>query len=94
MHQAATSRWVWTVARTASALARCRLCSNRRDALGLSADVLTAIERRIATELEVFLIPVEDTVNLIAEVLQNTALDPKDRAMLEPLAAAITKSFQ
>jgi class 3 adenylate cyclase len=67
--------------------------SNRRDALGLSADVLAAIERRIATELEVFLIPVEDTVNLIADVLQNTALDPKDRAMLEPLAFRVLSNL-
>ncbi len=67
--------------------------SNRRDALGLSADVLTAIERRIAAELEVFLIPVEDTVNLIADVLQNTALDPKDRAMLEPLAFRVLSNL-
>jgi len=60
--------------------------SNRRDALALSNDVLAAIERRIAKELEAFFIPVEDTVNLIADVLQNTSFDPKNRAMLEPLA--------
>ncbi|MBW2411279.1 MAG: GAF domain-containing protein, partial [Deltaproteobacteria bacterium] len=60
--------------------------SNRRDALTLSEDVLGAIERRIARELEIFLIPVEDTVNLIADVLQNTSYDPKNRTMLEPMA--------
>ena len=60
--------------------------SNRRDALGLSDDVLGAIERRIARELEAFILPVEDTTNLIADVLQNTSYDPKNRTMLEPLA--------
>ncbi len=60
--------------------------SNRRDALGLSEDILGAIERRIARELEAFILPVEDTVNLIADVLQNMSYNPKNRAMLEPLA--------
>ena len=49
-------------------------------------DVLAAIERRIAKELETFLIPVEDTVNLITDVLQNTTFDIRNRDMLEPLA--------
>jgi class 3 adenylate cyclase len=60
--------------------------SNRRDALALTDDILGAIERRIAKELETFLIPVEDTVNLITDVLQNTSFDIRNRDMLEPLA--------
>lgn len=60
--------------------------SNRRDALALSDDLLGVIERRIARELETFLFPIEDTVLLTADVLENTSFDTKNRAMLEPLA--------
>jgi hypothetical protein len=60
--------------------------SNRRDALALTDDILAAIERRIAKELEAFFVPVEDTVNLVTDVLQNTPFDAKNRAILEPLA--------
>lgn len=67
--------------------------SNRRDALGLSEDVLEAIERRIARELEAFMIPVEDTVNLVAEVLQHTSYDPKNRTLLEPMAFRVLKNL-
>ena len=60
--------------------------SNRRDALALSDDLLGAIERRIAGELDAFLIPIEDTVQLTAEVLRNTSFDIHNRDLLEPLA--------
>ena len=43
--------------------------SNRRDALTLSNDLLGAIERRIAKELEFFVIPVEDTVQLTPDII-------------------------
>jgi len=45
--------------------------SNRRDALTLSDDLLRAIERRITKELETFLNPIEDTVQLTAVFLEN-----------------------
>jgi class 3 adenylate cyclase len=60
--------------------------SNRRDALALSDDVLGAIERRIAGELEAFLTPIEDTVRLTANFLENTSFDIHNRDLLEPLA--------
>ncbi|MGD8714039.1 MAG: adenylate/guanylate cyclase domain-containing protein [Desulfobacterales bacterium] len=60
--------------------------SNRRDALTLSNDLLGAIERRIAKELESFVIPVEDAVRLTAAVLENTSFDISNRTLLEPLA--------
>jgi class 3 adenylate cyclase len=60
--------------------------SNRRDALALSDDLLGAIERRIAGELNAFLIPIEDTVQLTAEVLSNTPFDVHNRDLIEPLA--------
>ena len=60
--------------------------SNRRDALALSDDLLGAIERRIAGELNAFLIPIEDTVQLTAEVLSNTPFDVHNRDFTEPLA--------
>ena len=60
--------------------------SNRRDALALSNDLLGAIERRIAGELGAFLTPIEDTVQLTAEVLSNAPLDVHNRDLIEPLA--------
>jgi class 3 adenylate cyclase len=67
--------------------------SNRRDALALSDDILAAIERRIAKELETFLVPVEDTVNLISDVLQNISVDIKNRAFLETLAFRVLSNL-
>jgi class 3 adenylate cyclase len=63
--------------------------SNRRDALALSDDVLTAIERRIAGELDAFLTPIEDTVRLTATVLENTSFDIRNRDRLEALAFGV-----
>jgi class 3 adenylate cyclase/GAF domain-containing protein len=60
--------------------------SNRRDALALSEEVLGAIERRIAGELDAFIVPVEDTVQLTADFLENTPFDIRNRDLLEPLA--------
>ncbi|MGD9172771.1 MAG: cache domain-containing protein, partial [Desulfobacterales bacterium] len=60
--------------------------SNRRDALALSEDVLGAIERRIAGELDAFIVPIEDTVQLTADFLENTPFDIRNRDLLEPLA--------
>jgi len=60
--------------------------SNRRDALALSDDLLGSIERRIAKELESFVIPIENTVRLSADVLKNTSFDINNRTLLEPLA--------
>jgi class 3 adenylate cyclase len=60
--------------------------SNRRDALALSDDVLGAIERRIAGELDAFLSPIEDTVRLTADFFENTSFDINNRDLLEPLA--------
>ena len=63
--------------------------SNRRDALALSDNLLGAIERRIAGELEAFLSPIEDTVRLTATFLDNTPFDIHNRNLLEPLAFGI-----
>jgi len=60
--------------------------SNRRDALMLSDDLLRAIERRIAKELETFLDPIEDTVQLTAVFFENIAFDVSNRTLIEPLA--------
>jgi class 3 adenylate cyclase len=60
--------------------------SNRRDALILSDDLLGTIERRIAGELNAFVVPIEDAVQLTAEVLKNTPLDVHNRDLIEPLA--------
>jgi class 3 adenylate cyclase len=60
--------------------------SNRRDALALSADVLAAIERRIAGELEAFLAPIEDTVRLTTTFLENAGFNIDNRDLLETLA--------
>jgi hypothetical protein len=60
--------------------------SNRRDALALSNEVLGAIERRIAGELQAFIRPVEDTVRLTANFLENRSFDIHNRDLLEPLA--------
>ena len=59
--------------------------SNRRDALALSDEVLGAIERRIAGELDAFIKPIEDTVQLTADFLENTPFDIRNRDLLEPL---------
>jgi len=60
--------------------------SNRRDALTLSDDLLSAIERRIAKELETFLSPIEDTVQLTGVFFENIPFDVSNRTLLEPLA--------
>ena len=60
--------------------------SNRRDALTLSDDLLRAIERRIAKELETFVNPIEDTVQLTSVFLENIPFDVSNRTLLEPLA--------
>ena len=67
--------------------------SNRREALALSNEVLGAIERRIAGELEAFLKPIEDTVQLTATFLNNSSFDIKDRDQLEPLAFGILNNL-
>jgi adenylate cyclase len=54
--------------------------------LTLSNDLLGAIERRIAKELESFVIPVEEAVRFTAAVLENTSFDINNRTLLEPLA--------
>ena len=59
---------------------------NRRDALILSDDLLRAIEKRIFKELETFLSPIEDTVQLMEVFLENISFDVSNRALLEPLA--------
>ena len=60
--------------------------SNRRDALTLSEDLLRAIERRITKELETFVNPIEDTVQLTSVFLENIPFDVSNRTLLEPLA--------
>jgi hypothetical protein len=60
--------------------------SNRRDALALSEDLLGAIERRIAGELNAFFVPIEDAVQLTAEVLRNAPFDVHNRDLIEPFA--------
>ncbi|MBW2442853.1 MAG: GAF domain-containing protein [Deltaproteobacteria bacterium] len=67
--------------------------SNRRDALALSDDVLTAIERRIAGELDAFLKPVEDTVRLTANFLENASFDIHNRDLLEPLGFRVLNNL-
>ena len=67
--------------------------SNRRDALTLSDDLLRAIERRIAKELEAFLNPIEDTVQLTAVFLENIPFDVSNRTLLEPLAFKLLASL-
>ena len=67
--------------------------SNRRDALALSDEVLGAIERRIAGELEAFLKPIEDTVQLTANFLSNSTFDIQNRDRLEPLAFGILRNL-
>jgi class 3 adenylate cyclase/GAF domain-containing protein len=59
--------------------------SNRRDALALSDDVLKAIERRIAGELDAYFTPIEDTVRLTADFLENASFDIHNRDLLESL---------
>ena len=62
--------------------------SNRRDALALSDDLLGAIERRIGGELDAFLAPIEDTVQLTADFIKNTSFDihKRKRDFFESLA--------
>jgi hypothetical protein len=60
--------------------------SNRRDALALSDDLLGAIERRIGGELDAFLAPIEDTVQLTADFIKNVSFDIHKRDFFEPLA--------
>jgi len=63
--------------------------SNRRDALALSNEVLGAIERRIAGELEAFIAPIEDTLGLTADFLNTMSFDIHNRELLEPLAFGV-----
>jgi hypothetical protein len=67
--------------------------SNRRDALALSDDVLTSIERRIAGELDAFLKPIEDTVRLTVNFLENTSFDIHNRDMLEQLGFKVLNNL-
>ncbi|MGD9079473.1 MAG: cache domain-containing protein, partial [Desulfobacterales bacterium] len=67
--------------------------SNRRDALALSEEVLGAIERRIAGELDAFIVPIEDTVRLTADFLENTPFDIRNRNLLEPLAFRVLENL-
>ena len=67
--------------------------SNKRDALALSDDVLTAIERRIAGELDAFLKPIEDTVRLTVNFLENTSFEVHNRDVLEPLGFKVLRNL-
>ena len=67
--------------------------SNRRDALNLSDDLLRAIERRIAKELETFINPIQDAVQLTAVFLENIPFDVSNRTLLEPLAFKVLASL-
>jgi class 3 adenylate cyclase/GAF domain-containing protein len=55
--------------------------------------VLGAIERRIAGELDAFIVPIEDTVRLTADFLENTPFDIRNRNLLEPLAFRVLENL-
>lgn len=68
--------------------------SNLKDSLALSSDLLEAIEKRIAEELETFLTPIEDTLQLAEAVLENASFDIGNRLLLEPLAFTVLTNLR
>ena len=70
--------------------------SNRKDALALSDDLLSSLERRIATEVRAFLTPAADAVEISHNVLNQTKYPffaDGWQALAEPLAMQVLKTL-
>ena len=60
--------------------------SNRKDALALSADLLSSLDREISTEVRAFLSPASDMVRIIDGTMQRSSDWADRQALGEPLA--------
>ncbi len=66
---------------------------NRRDTLGLSDDLLKALDRRIATQVHDYLIPASEMVGLAANIVQDPAFGIDKDSQIEALAIQILRTY-
>lgn len=66
--------------------------SNRRDALGLSQDVLSALDERVVTQLQSYLTPAVRVLALMRAVIAQPPFDAAGRQPAERLAAEVLRN--
>ena len=66
---------------------------NRRDALALSDDLLRELQRRIATEVKVYLTPAADVAGLAVAMLRGQAVETDFPALTETLAMDVLDNY-
>ena len=67
--------------------------NNRHDALELTDDLLETLDRRIAAEVENYLGPASDTVQLLANIIRDPSIGITDRSQIEPFVIQILKTY-
>jgi len=66
--------------------------SNRRDALVLSDTLLETLGGRIAEEVQDYLAPAQEAVNLVSNILSNPSIGITDHSALEPLGVQLLRT--
>jgi len=67
--------------------------SNRRDALALSHDVLTALDKRVSQQLQSYLTPAVRALDLLHGTLPHGAISDNDRALAQNLAIGVLRNL-
>ncbi len=67
--------------------------NNRHDALELTDDLLETLDRRIAAEVENYLIPASDMVQLVANIVRDPSIGITSRTQIEPYVIQILKNY-
>ena len=66
---------------------------NRRDTLGLSDDLLKALDRRIATQVHDYLVPASEMVKLAAGIVEDPSFGIDKYSQIEALAIQILRTY-
>ena len=66
--------------------------SNRRDALGLSQDVLSALDERVVTQVQSYLTPAVRVLKLMREIIDRPPFDAAGRGRAERFAAEVLRN--
>jgi len=67
--------------------------ANRADAQALADDLLAALDRRIATEVQAYLRPASTMIELVSDVLERGTFAEHSRVLAEPLALNILRRY-
>jgi len=66
---------------------------NRRDTLGLSDDLLKALDRRIATQVHDYLVPASEMVKLAAGIVEDPSFGIENSSEFEALAIQVLRTY-